>query len=137
MTDKTKERIWLVTGASGHLGNTVVRKLLAQGQKVRAFILEAERPKALEGLKAEVVSGDICQADSIDPLFIGLEDKEIMVLHLASMITIYAQAGPKVYQVNVEGTRHMLQAAKKYGAHRFLYCGTIHTLPLPLLSMTR
>lgn len=131
MADTTKEKIWLVTGASGHLGNTVVRKLLAQGQKVRAFILESERPKALEGLKAEVVSGDICQADSIDPLFTGLEDKEIMVLHLASMITIYAQAGPKVYRVNVEGTRHMLQAAKKYGARRFLYCGTIHTLPLP------
>ena len=129
--DRTKERIWLVTGASGHLGNTLVRKLLAQDQKVRALVLEEERPKALEGLKLEVVSGDVSVASSLDPFFAGLEDKEIMVLHMASLITIYAKAGPSVYRVNVQGTKNMLQAAKRYGASRFLYCGTIHTLPLP------
>lgn len=132
-TNKTKERIWLVTGASGHLGNTVVRKLLAKGEAVRAFILEKERPKALEGLDCEIVSGDVTDAASLEPLFAGLADKEIYLLHLASLITIYANAGPRVYKVNVEGTRNLLEAAKKHQAARFLYCGTIHTLPLPSL----
>ncbi|HPX93196.1 MAG TPA: NAD-dependent epimerase/dehydratase family protein [Bacillota bacterium] len=126
-----KERIWLVTGASGHLGNTVVRKLLSQGEEVRAFILEKERPVALQGLKCEVVSGDVTDAASIEPLFAGLEDREIYLLHLASLITIYAKAGPWVYRVNPGGTRHMLEAAKRHGVKRFLYCGTVHTLPLP------
>ena len=131
MMTNNKERIWLVTGASGHLGNTVIRKLLTRGEAVRAFILEKERPKALEGLKAEVVSGDVTDPASLEPLFLGLDDKEIYLLHLASLITIYAQAGPRVYNINVGGTRHMLEAAEKYKAKRFLYCGTIHTLPLP------
>ncbi len=128
---REKDRIWLVTGASGHLGNTVIRKLLSRGEEVRAFILEKERPKALEGLSAEVVSGDVTDPASLEPLFTGLGGKEIYVLHLASLITIYAKAGPRVYAINVGGTRHMLEAAKKYKAKRFLYCGTIHTLPLP------
>ncbi len=131
VNERKKERIWLVTGASGHLGNTVVRKLLLEGERVRAFILEKERPKALEGLNCEVISGDVTEAASLGPLFAGLQDKEIYVLHLASLITIYAKAGPLVYRVNPGGTRHMLEAAKMYQVKRFLYCGTVHTLPLP------
>lgn len=126
-----KEKIWLVTGASGHLGNTVVRQLLARGEKVRALVIEEERPKALEGLKIEVFSGDVTQPESLDPFFTGLEGKDLMVLHLASMITIYTKASPRVYQVNVQGTKNMLAKAKEYQASRFLYCGTVHTLPLP------
>ncbi|NLB27668.1 MAG: NAD-dependent epimerase/dehydratase family protein [Clostridiaceae bacterium] len=130
-SEAKKERIWLVTGASGHLGNTVIRKLLSEGERVRAFILEKERPKALEGLSCEVVSGDVTETASIEPLFAGIKDKEIYLLHLASLITIYAKAGPRVYRVNPGGTRHMLEAAKKHEVKRFLYCGTVHTLPLP------
>ncbi|HZK29164.1 MAG TPA: NAD-dependent epimerase/dehydratase family protein [Clostridia bacterium] len=126
-----KKKIWLVTGASGHLGNNVVRKLLQQDELVRAFILEKERPKALEGLNCEVVSGNVTDAPSLDSLFTGLEDFDITVLHLASMITIYAKAGQRVYDINVGGTKNMLAAAKKFKAKRFLYCGTIHALPLP------
>ena len=123
--------MWLVTGASGHLGNNVVRKLLQQDELVRAFILEKERPLALEGLNCEVISGNVTNAASLDSLYNGLEDFDITVLHLASMISIYAKAGQRIYDVNVEGTKNMLTAAKKYGVKRFLYCGTIHTLPLP------
>ncbi len=130
-TTTEKETIWLVTGASGHLGNTVVRKLLQQGERVRAFILEKERPEALKGLDCDVVSGDVTDLGSIDALFAGQENYNITVLHLASVITIYQNAGPFVYKVNVQGTKHMLDLSKKYQADRFLYCGTVHTLPLP------
>ncbi|NLB51120.1 MAG: NAD-dependent epimerase/dehydratase family protein [Clostridiaceae bacterium] len=131
LNETTTDRIWLVTGASGHLGNTVVRQLLRQGERVRAFILEEERPKALQGLNCEVVSGDVTDAASIEPLFAGLRDKEIYLLHLASMITIYANAGPRVYQVNRGGTGNLLEAARQHQVKRFLYCGTVHTLPFP------
>ncbi len=131
MKKEERNRLWIVTGASGHLGNTVVRKLAGQGEEVRAFILENERPKALEGLKIEVVSGDVTDRSSLEPLFAGLGNRPVTVLHLASMITIYAHAGPRVYQVNVEGTRNMLEMARAHQADRFLYCGTIHTLPFP------
>ncbi|MCK9351008.1 MAG: NAD-dependent epimerase/dehydratase family protein [Clostridiales bacterium] len=130
-TTTEKEKIWLVTGASGHLGNTVIRKLLQSGERVRAFVLEKERPPALMGLDCEVVCGDVTDPGSIEVLFTGLEDRDIMVLHLASLITIYQNAGPFVYKVNVQGTKNMLEMSIKYGAERFLYCGTVHTLPLP------
>ncbi len=126
-----KEKIFLVTGASGHLGNTVVRRLLQEGEEVRCLIMEEERPAALQGLACEVVWGDITRPESLGPFFTGLEGRAIYLLHLASMITIYDKAGPQVYRVNPGGTRNLLEAARRYGVARFLYCGTVHTLPLP------
>ncbi|NMA18372.1 MAG: NAD-dependent epimerase/dehydratase family protein [Clostridiaceae bacterium] len=130
-TLKNDRQVWIVTGASGHLGNTIVQRLLSQGARVRALIIERERPHALKGLDCDVVTGNILDRKSLDALFAGLEDKEINLLHLASQISIFSGHDPGVFKVNVEGTQNMLDAAIAHGVHRFLYCSTVHAIPVP------
>lgn len=63
-----EKALYLVTGAAGHLGNTVVGSLLALNQQVRALILPSERPRpSMQG--AEIVEGDVCLRDSLAPFF--------------------------------------------------------------------
>ncbi len=123
--------IWLVTGASGHLGNNVVRELKNMEQRVRAFVIEQDIPPSLKGLDVEIVRGDITDRDSIDPLFADTEGFDVIALHLAGYVTIYGKYDERAYNINVNGTKNMLEAAKAHGVKRFVYASTVHAIPEP------
>lgn len=124
-----KKTTYIVSGASGHLGNTVVRKLLQKGENVRCLIMESERPAALQGLNCEIYSGDITKPWTLAAIFSGLEDRDIVILHLASMISIASKQDPRMRQTNVAGTQNMIDCARKYKAKRLLYCSSVHAIP--------
>ncbi|HHW93299.1 MAG TPA: NAD-dependent epimerase/dehydratase family protein [Clostridiaceae bacterium] len=128
---KNASTVWLVTGASGHLGNNVVRALKDMGQHVRAFIIEQDIPPALEDLDIEYVRGDITDRDAVDPLFADTEGLDVIVLHLAGYVTIYGKTDERAYNINVIGTNNMLEAAKAHRVKRFLYTSTVHAIPEP------
>ena len=114
----------LVTGATGHLGNVLIRELLQRGQKVRAFILPNDNLTPLEGLDVEIVHGNVLDPTSIEA---ALNDIDT-VYHLAAMITIMPGKNEPVRRVNVEGTRNMLASAKKAGTRRLVYTSSIHAI---------
>ncbi len=74
----------LVTGAAGHLGNLLVRELLAQGRRVRALVLRGEPLRSLSGLDVELVEGNVLDVDSLQQAMRGVE----VVYHLAGVISI-------------------------------------------------
>lgn len=123
------QRIYLVTGASGHLGNQVVRFLLDRGEKVRCLIVEKECPPSLQGLDIEIVHGDVRNKRNLEELFLGLEDKEIYFLHLASVISIASKVDPALTEVNVGGTINVIEVCKQYRVKRLLYCSSVHAIP--------
>ena len=55
----------VITGATGHLGNVLVRKLVSRNRKIRVMVLPGEDIASLEGLEVEKVEGDVCFPDSI------------------------------------------------------------------------
>jgi dihydroflavonol-4-reductase len=57
--------MWLVTGATGHIGNVLVRKLIERGEKVRVLILPNECRAPLDGLEVEAFEGDVLNVDSL------------------------------------------------------------------------
>jgi dihydroflavonol-4-reductase len=114
----------LVTGATGHLGNVLIRQLLERGKKVRAFVLPNDNLAPLEGLDVEITHGNVLDPASIERALQGVE----VVYHLAAMITIMPGRNKLVWRVNVEGTRNMLEAAKKAGIRRFIYTSSIHAI---------
>ncbi|MBP8048349.1 MAG: NAD(P)H-binding protein, partial [Anaerolineales bacterium] len=57
--------MWLVTGATGHVGNVLVRKLLERGEQVRALILPGESRESIHGLNVEAAEGDVLNLDSV------------------------------------------------------------------------
>lgn len=114
----------LVTGATGHIGNVLVRKLLEQGEKVRTLVWRGEDTTPIRGLGVESINGDVLDPESLKPAFKGVEK----VFHLAGIISIMPGKNPFVQQVNVEGTRHVLKAAIQAGVDRLVYTSSIHAI---------
>ena len=128
------ERVWILTGATGHLGNTVAKWLSLRGAKMRCLGLEAECPaqlKMLEGPDFLYLSGDIRDPEVLRQLFEGLEGREIIVVHMAGKISISDTVDPSVYDINIKGTDLMLEAAARAHAKRFLYVSSVHALAEP------
>jgi dihydroflavonol-4-reductase len=114
----------LVTGAAGHIGNVLVRKLLAQGEKVRALIWRGEDTTSIRDLSVEQVEGDVLDPVSLDA---AMRDVET-VYHLAGIISIMPGKNPLVWQVNVEGTRNVIKAARRARIRRLIYTSSIHAI---------
>jgi dihydroflavonol-4-reductase len=72
----------LITGASGHVGNNLVRTLLAEGRNVRVLI--HKNSANLDKLDVEKIQGDIRDADSLNAAVKGADT----VYHLAAMVSI-------------------------------------------------
>ncbi len=114
----------LVTGATGHIGNVLVRLLLEKGLPVRAMVMPGEDPSPLEGLEVEIIEGDVLDTQSLLRAFEGIS----VVYHLAGLISILPGKQPMVEAVNVLGTRNVVQAALVKGVHRLVYTSSIHAL---------
>jgi dihydroflavonol-4-reductase len=116
--------MWLVTGATGHIGNVLVRKLLERGERVRALILPGESRAPLQGLNVEALEGDVLNASSLFRAFQGVRG----VFHLAGIISIMPGSNPFVRKVNVEGTRNVTRVAKETGVEKLVYTSSIHAI---------
>lgn len=114
----------LVTGATGHIGNVLVRALLDRGERVRALILPGEDTTPVEGLDIEKVEGDVLDFPALQAALRGVEH----VFHLAGMISILPGRNPLLRLVNVVGTRNVIHAARNAGIHRLVYTSSIHAL---------
>jgi dihydroflavonol-4-reductase len=116
--------MWLVTGATGHVGNVLVRKLLERGEKVRAMILPGECRESISDLKVEAVEGDVLDLDSVFESMRGVHG----IFHLAGVISIMPGANPFARKVNVEGTKNILCAAMERGIKKLIYTSSIHAI---------
>ena len=87
----------LVTGATGHIGNVLVRDLLARGEEVRALVLPEEDRSPLDQLDVECVEGDVLKPGTLRRAFDGIKH----VYHLAGIISIMPGKNELVHKVNV------------------------------------
>ncbi len=117
----------VITGATGHLGNVLVRKLVSQNKKVRALILPGEDIASLKGLEIEKVEGDVRFPDSLRKAFGGAD----IVYHCAGMISILPGQQKQLYQVNVIGTRNVVNMCLETKVKRLVYTSSIHALSEP------
>ena len=116
-----------VTGASGHVGNVLCRKLVGNGHRVKVLVHQDEND--LKTIGVEMVRGDLLNADSLDKL---CKNSEI-VFHLAAKISINEKEKELVYRTNVTGTDNLIKASLKAGIKKFIHFSTIHALdPFPL-----
>ncbi len=114
----------LVTGATGHIGNVLVRRLTQAKEKVRAFFWRGEDSSPLAGLDVELFAGDVLDKSSLLEAMDGVDT----VYHLAGVISILPGHNPLVWRVNVEGTRNVLEAARRMRVKRLVYTSSIHAL---------
>jgi dihydroflavonol-4-reductase len=105
----------LVTGATGFIGSNLVKELLKDGKEVRILARKNSDKRNITGLDIEVIQGDIRDKDSIPPAIQGCyshrkEDAENM------------------HDINVEGTKNVLNAALEHGVEKVVHTSTIGTI---------
>jgi len=111
--------IALVTGGSGFIGGRLVRRLTAEGRRVRALARSDASAAAVERLGAEPVRGELADHSSLRAAAEGCE----VAFHLAAHL---GQWGSRAEFVagNVTGTENALAATRAAGVRRFVHCGT-------------
>ena len=113
----------LVTGATGLLGNNVVRELLARGIRPRVLVRETSDLRPLEGLEVERFEGDIRDPQQVMAACQGMD----AVVHAAGYVKI-GWLNPEIYQaINVQGTQNVAEAVHQQGG-RMIHVSTVNTL---------
>ncbi len=116
----------LVTGGAGFVGSSVVRQVLDRGADVVALVEPGGDTSNLEGLDVEVVEGDLRDASAVDSAVSGCT----LVFHVAALYRFWAPDPAAFYDINVTGTRHVLDAVRAHGCERLVYTSTVGTLGL-------
>jgi dihydroflavonol-4-reductase len=114
----------LVTGASGFLGWHVARVLVERGYRVRALVRPGSR---VDGLDVETVTGDLRDASSLERATTGCG----LLFHVAADYRLWAKDPGELYRSNVDGTRNLLEAARKAGVERAVYTSTVGCIGVP------
>lgn len=112
----------LVTGATGHLGNVLVRELIARGEKIRAFVMPGESLFPLEGMLIEVYVGNVLDRRALRSAMIGVDK----VFNLAGIISIRPGMEEAMHQVNVVGASNVAEIARESGVERLVHVSSVH-----------
>jgi len=113
-----------VTGATGFLGSHVARLLVEQGAELRLLVRPTSDPRNIDGLNVERVVGDLRDPSSIEKALSGCE----VVFHVAADYRLWVRDPSEMYRSNVEGTRALLEAARKQGVWRVVYTSSVATM---------
>ena len=122
---KMSNKISLVTGGNGHLGNNLVRLLLSQGIKVRTTVRDLNIKKPFKELNCEVVEADITDRKSLKNAFKGVTN----VYAVAANFNMWAK-NPKteIYDNNINGTQNVFDIAHECGVKNIIYVSSIASL---------
>ena len=101
--------LYLVTGAAGFLGSHICRQLLDRGESVRAFVLKGDPAVKYIPEKVEIVTGDLCDINSLENFFKVPDDTQTIILHVASMVTVNPDYNQKLMDINVGGTKNIIE----------------------------
>ncbi len=116
----------LVTGSTGFIGSHICRALLARGEQVRAFHRPGSPLTLLEGLDITHVNGDLTDAASLEAAMQGID----AVFHAAAQLGSH-KSPSRIYDVTVQGTRNVLNAALRAGVHRVVHTSSVAALGVP------
>jgi len=117
----------LLTGATGFVGGAVARALVHRGIEVRVMARAGADLQNLQGLTVERVEGDLRDQDSLRHALTGCQQ----LYHIAAHYSLWAKDPSIFYDVNVTGTKTLLEAAREVGTERIVYCSTIGAIGIP------
>jgi nucleoside-diphosphate-sugar epimerase len=117
----------LVTGATGLVGNAIVRRLVERGDTVRALVRDTERAARVLPAGVELVRGDVTAPESLPGAMRGVE----RVFHAAGMPEQWQPDESIFDRVNRQGTVHVLQAALAARVRRVIYTSTLDVFAAP------
>lgn len=120
----------IVTGADGMLGTNLVLELLERGHQVSAFLHPQSKSRTLGGLPIQHFFGDILEPETLEPAFEGHD----AVIHAAASTSVWPARSEMVRRINIEGTRHVIDAVLALKIPKMIYVGSassVNTQPRP------
>ncbi|MEY4526943.1 MAG: putative dihydroflavonol-4-reductase [Nitrospirota bacterium] len=117
----------LVTGATGFVGAAVVRALIKTGVEVRVLARRDSDFSNLQQFKIDGAYGDLRDKGSLRKALAGCGQ----LYHIAAHYALWARDPAIFYDVNVTGTKNLMEAARDVGTDRIVYCSTIGAIGLP------
>lgn len=120
-------KLYIITGAAGHLGSTIIRQLCRKGAEIRGLILPEESTPVVDGVT--YYRGDVRDIESLRPLFENTAGREVDVIHAAGIVDITGQATPFLKEVNVGGTQNIIELCRAYRVQRLVYVSSVHAIP--------
>jgi ornithine--oxo-acid transaminase len=117
--DPTIDNVVLVTGASGFIGSHVAQRLVKEGHQVRCLVRASSDTTFLETIGVEIATGDLTDAPSLQRAVEGCRN----VVHCGAMVSDWGTEH-EISQINVQGTKNMLEAASRVAVDRFVHVST-------------
>ncbi|HAG82914.1 MAG TPA: epimerase [Cyanobacteria bacterium UBA12227] len=111
----------LVTGANGFTGSHLVKALEKRGDSVIGLVRKSSNLTHLSGCQIQLIYGDITDREALRQAMTGVD----WVFHTAAYVELGLVNAKKMEQVNVEGTRAVLEIAQTVGVSKVVYCSTI------------
>ena len=111
-----------ITGASGHIGNNLCRELLNQGYQLKVLIYKFD--KSIAGIDVERINGNILDKNTVNNLIKGSD----YVFHTAALISIGTYPKKEIFDINIEGTRNVIEACLLNNVKRLIHFSSIHAL---------
>ena len=119
---------YLITGATGFLGRTVVEELVDHDAQVRALVLHNDPYINLLPKEVHTIVGDVCDKNSLADFFVDA-DSRTCVIHCAGIVSVASRPGPKLYQVNVGGTWRILRQCLEHNVGKLIHVSSVHAIP--------
>jgi len=119
------KKLNLVIGGNGHLGNNLVRLLLKKEKNVRASVRNINYKEPFKGLNCEIVYADILDKDS---LLKAMKDVDTVYIAAAVYKSWAKDIQREIINVNIEGTRNILESAAAQGVKKIVYVSSTFVL---------
>ena len=114
-----------VTGATGFIGNNLVKALIARGNQVNVLIRSQKAEKLFNDKNISMFKGDLQNTQMINTAMKGCD----VVFHLAAFANIWSKDKTLPYKTNVQGTQNILETALKNRIKKMVFTSSAATLP--------
>ena len=116
----------LVTGATGFLGSALARELLKDGRPLKLLVRKNTDTRNIDDLDCEGAHGDLRDKDSLKSALTGCKT----LYHTAAYYSLWSRDKKLIYDINVQGTRNILESALEMGIEKVVYTSTVGCIGL-------
>jgi dihydroflavonol-4-reductase len=116
----------LLTGATGFLGSALARELLKEGRTLKLLIRKNTDTRNIDNLDCELVYGDLRDRESLKSALAGCKT----LYHAAAYYSLWSRDKKIIYDINVQGTRNILESALEAYVEKVVYTSTVGCIGL-------
>ena len=122
-------RIYVVTGCTGYVGNVLTKKLMSENLRVIGLARSAEKVKRVYGDNPpEIVYGDVRNPEDVAKLFAD-DSAEYVVIHTVAYVTIGEGSKRDLFEITVGGTENLVEESLKHNVRKFLQISSSEAIP--------